>query len=185
MIEQNQHQAKSRVGSARFQDRLRDLSELLMGFVRLHEELIEIIQRKLLAMRKSDLDAIQECVDREGELTRKISDREGLRKRLMALICCDLGIGEEESATMPLSQLANHVDHKSSLKLRVAGDRLSAILREIAKVNIVITLFGRRMLEHYRDVFAQITQGLNESPVYARTARQAGTFEGQVFEATA
>ena len=212
MIERNQQRAKSRVSpagvgnsagapesigtssarnssesqtAARFQGRLRDLSELLMGFVRLHEELIEIVQRKLLAMRKSDLDAIQECVVRDGELTRTISDREGLRKRLMVLIGCDLGIGEEDSATMPLSRLATHVDEKSSLKFRVAGDRLSAILKEIAKVNLVITLFGRRMLEHYSDVFAQITQGLNESPVYARTARQMGMVEAQVFEATA
>ena len=191
MVERNQSRRAGTRNSpeskttARFQDRLRDLSELLMGFVRLHEELIEIVQRKLLAMRKSDLAAIQECVVREGELTRKISDREGLRKRLMVLIGCDLGIGEEESSTMPLSRLASHLDEKSNLKLRVAGDRLSAILKEIAKVNFVITLFGRRMLEHYRDVFAQITQGLNESPVYARTATQTGMVEGQVFEATA
>ena len=87
MVERNQsRRAGTRNSSeskttARFQDRLRDLSELLMGFVRLHEELIQIIQRKLLAMRKSDLAAIQECVVREGELTRKIIDREGLRKR--------------------------------------------------------------------------------------------------------
>ena len=62
------------------------MNQLLVDLLRLYEELVDVVQRKLLAMRKSDVPAMQECMTAENELTEKIQGREGLRRRLMIMI---------------------------------------------------------------------------------------------------
>ncbi len=180
-----------REDAARFQDRqrnrqrnrLRDLDNLLNDEVRLHEELLEVLQRKLVAMRQNGVATIHECVAREGELASRIADREGLRRRLMVLIGRDLGIDEEEAQRLSIRRLASHVDEQQKLKLLVAGERLSALLKEIAKVNAVVGEFAGRMLEHYRAVFGQITQGIVQPPVYARGGDRPQSVAPQVIDA--
>ncbi len=168
---------------AQFRNRLRDLENLLNDLVGSHEELLELLQRKLVAMRQNGVDTIHECVAREGELVSRIADRESLRRRLMVLIGCDLGIDEEEAARLSIRRLASRVDEQQKLKLLVAGERLSALLKEIAKVNAVVGEFAGRMLEHYRAVFGQITQGIVQPPVYARGGDRPQSVEAQVIDA--
>ncbi len=173
----------SREEAARFRDRLRDLENLLNELTGLHEELLEVLQRKLVAMRQNGVDTIHECVAREGELASRIADREGLRRRLMVLIGRDLGINEDEAQRLSIRRLASRVDEQQKLKLLVAGERLSALLKEIAKVNAVVGEFAGRMLEHYRAVFGQITQGIVQPPVYARGGDQPQSVAAQVIDA--
>ncbi len=176
-----------REDAARFQDRqrnrLRDLDNLLSDLVRLHEELLEVLQRKLVAMRQNGVDTIHECVAREGALASRIADRDGLRRRLVVLIGRDLGIDEVEARGLSIRRLASRVNEKQKLKLLVAGERLSALLKEIAKVNAVVGEFAGRMLEHYRAVFGQITQGIVQPPVYARGGDLPPSVEAQVIDA--
>ncbi len=172
-----------REDSARFQNRLRDLDNLLNELTGLHEQLLEVLQRKLVAMRQNGVDTIHECVAREGELASRITDREGLRRRLTVLIGRDLGIDENEARSLSIRRLASRVDERQKLKLLVAGERLSALLKEIAKVNAVVGEFAGRMLEHYRAVFGQITQGIVQPPVYARDRDRAQPVEAQVIDA--
>ena len=180
-----------REDAARFQDRqrnrqrnrLRDLDNLLNDLVCLHEDLLEVLQRKLVAMRQNGVETIHECVAREGELAGRITDREGLRRRLVVLIGRDLGIDEDEARRLSIRQLASRVDEQQKLKLLVAGERLSALLKEIAKVNAVVGEFAGRMLEHYRAVFGQITQGIMQPPVYARGGDRPPSVAAQVIDA--
>ena len=169
--------------AARFRNRLRDLDRLLNELTGLHEELLDVLQRKLVAMRQNGVDTIHECVAREGELAARIADREGLRRRLMVMIGHDLGIDEEEARGLSIRRLASRVDEKQKLKLLVAGERLSALLKEIAKVNAVVGEFAGRMLEHYRAVFGQITQGIVQPPVYARDGERPLSVAAQVIDA--
>ncbi len=169
--------------SDQLRNRLRDLGTLLNELTGLHEVLLEVLQRKLVAMRQNGVDAIHECVAREGELASRIADREGLRRRLMVLIGRDLGIDEDEAQRLSIRRLASRVDEQQKLKLLVAGERLSALLKEIAKVNAVVGEFAGRMLEHYRAVFGQITQGIVQPPVYARGADRPRTVAAQVIDA--
>ncbi len=172
-----------REDAARFQNRLRDLDNLLNEVTGLHEELLEVLQRKLVAMRQNGVDTIHECVAREGELASRIADREGLRRRLMVLIGRDLGVDEDEARRLSIRRLASRVDEQQKLKLLVAGERLTALLKEIAKVNAVVGDFAGRMLEHYRAVFGQITQGIVQPPVYARGGDRPQSVAAQVIDA--
>ncbi|MCH8853050.1 MAG: flagellar export chaperone FlgN [Planctomycetes bacterium] len=173
----------SREDAAQFQNRLRDLDNLLNELTGLHEELLDVLQRKLVAMRQNGVDAIHECVAREGELAGRIADREGLRRRLMVMIGRDLGIDKEEARGLSIRRLASRVDEKQKSKLLVAGERLSAVLKEIAKVNAVVGEFAGRMLEHYRAVFGQITQSIVQPPVYARDGERPQSVAAQVIDA--
>ncbi|MCH8913391.1 MAG: flagellar export chaperone FlgN [Planctomycetes bacterium] len=169
--------------SARFKNRLRDLDNLLNELTGLHEKLLEVLQRKLVAMRQNSVDTIHECVAREGELAGRIADREGLRRRLIVLIGRDLGINEDEARRLSIRRLASRVDEQQKMKLLVAGERLSALLKEIAKVNAVVGEFAGRMLEHYRAVFGQITQDIVQPPVYARDGDRPPSAAAQVIDA--
>ncbi len=180
--------AKSGDGSdksaSRFADRVRDLEHLLTELVGLYETQLEVLQRKLAAMRGSDVQTIQACVAREGELVKTISSREGLRRRLMVLIGQDLGWNENESRNMTISRLTQHIDGKRKLGLLVQARRLSGLLKDVSGVNEAASLFAGRMLEHYRYIFGQITQGIADSPVYVPEGNQPHEVAAQVFDAT-
>ena len=171
-------------GASRFADRARDLEHLLTELVHLYESQLEVLQRKLTAMRGSDVQTIQECVAREGELVKTISNREGLRRRLMVLIGQDLGWNEDESRNMTISRLTQHVDGKSKLGLLVQARRLSGLLKDVSGVNEAASMFAGKMLDHYRYIFGQITQGIAESPVYLPGGNKPHEVAAQVFDAT-
>ena len=171
-------------GTTLFQDRVRDLDRLLDELVRLHQNLLDALQRKLASMRKNDIDAIHDCVACEGALTERIADREGLRARLTVLIGQDLGVDEEQARRLTISGLADRLHGGSELKLRVTGERLCGVVKELAKVNKVIAGFAGRMLEHHRHIFGQITTGLAESPVYLADGGASREVAARVFDAT-
>lgn len=173
-----------RESASRFADRVRDLEHLLTELVHLYESQLEVLQRKLTAMRGSEVQTIQECVAREGELVKTISNREGLRRRLMVLIGQDLGWSEDESRNMTISRLTQHVDGKRKLGLLVQARRLSGLLKDVSGVNEAASMFAGRMLEHYRYIFGQITQGITESAVYVPDGNQPHEVGAQVFDAT-
>lgn len=174
-----------REGALLLADRIRDLEHLLTELVGLYESQLEVLQRKLAAMRCSDVQTIQSCVAREGELVKTISSREGLRRRLMVLIGQDLGWNENESRNMTISRLTQHVEGKRKLGLLVQARRLAGLLKDVSSVNEVASLFAGRMLEHYRYIFGQITQGIADSPVYVPEGDQPHEVGAQVFDATA
>ena len=171
-------------GASHFADRVRDMEHLLTELVHLYESQLEVLQRKLTAMRGSDVQTIQECVAREGELVKTISNREGLRRRLMVLIGQDLGWDEDESRNMTISRLTQHVDGKSKLGLLVQARRLAGLLKDVSGVNEAASMFAGKMLEHYRYIFGQITQGIAESAVYVPDGNQPREVAAQVFDAT-
>ncbi len=173
-----------RRGTTLFQDRVRDLDRLLDELVRLHENLLDVLQRKLASMRKNDIDAIHDCVACEGALTERIAEREGLRARLTVLIGQDLGVDEEQARRWTISGLADRLHGGIELKLRVTGERLCGVVKELAKVNKVIAGFAGRMLEHHRHIFGQITTGLTESPVYLADGGASREVAARVFDAT-
>ncbi len=173
-----------RESATRVEDRVRDLEHLLTELVQLYESQLEVLQRKLTAMRGSAVQTIHECVAREGELAKTISSREGLRRRLMVLIGQDLGWNEDESRNMTISRLTQHVDGKRKLGLLVQARRLSGLLKEVAGVNGAVSMFAGKMLEHYRYIFGQITQGITESAVYVQQGDQPHEVAAQVFDAT-
>jgi len=169
---------------ARFQERLRDLLRLLTEMLRLHESLMAVTHRKLIAMRQCHIQGMQECVRQEAELTTTIRQREVQRRRLMAAIGADLGLGRTESQAMSINQLAIRLDERKGLKLRAMAKQLAAVLTEISKINAAVTMFAREMLDHYRSVFSEITKGFAAAPVYVPGGRRSFDVSAQVLDTT-
>ncbi len=170
--------------SSRLRDRLRDLHRLLTEMAHLQEDLLEVLQRKLLAMRTSDVNEIQACVLAEGDLAECLNQRDGLRKQLTGLIVQDLGLDEQQSDTMTIGRLASYLERPQRTRLEAVAARISPLLTEIAKVNRVVTMFAGDMLEHYQLVFGEMTAGLTNSPVYSLQGRGPVGATAQVFDAT-
>ena len=168
----------------KFQGRVQDLLDLLVEMLPLHDSLVETAQRKLQAMRRCDLQQMEDCLRREATLTATIRDRETARRRLMEAIGADLGLSRVESQAMSVSQLAVRLDENRSLKLRAMARQLAAVLEEIARVNRAVTLFAREMLDHYRFVFNEVTKGFAEAPVYVSSGRPALQVQARVFDMT-
>lgn len=170
--------------STKFVARLRDLEHLFGELLALNSAMLEVVQRKLVAMQRSETQAIQQCVAREGELAAAIREREGLRRRLMVLIGQDLGLGEPEALKLSISGLVGRIDQGSGVRLRARGEELSGVLAQIAKVNALVATFARTMLDHYRAIFAILTASCVERPVYARFGVPTPAATARVFDTT-
>lgn len=168
----------------RVHDRLRDFNVLLTDLLRLHEELVVVIQKKLVVMRQSEVNNIYECLRAEEDLVRRIHDKEHLRRRLVALIAEDLGITDAMGGEVSAATLIKHLAPPTKLRTAALAGQLSHIMREVAKVNGVVARFAREMLQHYRGIFQQVTESINEISTYALGGQVQSNVRAQVVDAT-
>ncbi len=169
--------------AGRFEDRIRDLIRLMAELLHLHEDLLGVVQRKLLAMRKSDVELMQTCTAGEIDLTGRIRERDGLRKQILVLIAKDLNRPTTRQKEMTVSELLKHVSESEGNKMRALAGQLSFIMGETAKVNTVVQLFAQQMLDHYREIFERVTRGVVESPTYVVGGRPRGVLRAHVVDA--
>ena len=145
--------------------RLRELTVLLGEMRRLHEELLGAARGKLEAMRAAAPEVIQQ------EAADAITEREGLRAALMERIGDELDVEPARARRLTLGQLADRVPEPRRGQLHVLGQGLRELAGEIGRVNRIGALVGREMLNHFRELYATMTEGVISREVYDRTGR--------------
>ena len=151
--------------------RLRELTVLLGEMRRLHEELLGAARGKLEAMRAAAPEVIQQEAARERALADAITEREGLRAALMERIGDELDVEPARARRLTLGQLADRVPEPRRGQLHVLGQGLRELAGEIGRVNRIGALVGREMLNHFRELYATMTEGVISREVYDRTGR--------------
>lgn len=149
----------------------------------LHDELCMVVKRKLDALRRADVDAIQSATAREDFLARRIHECDGMRKQVMELIATSMGVARSHAREMTVSELADRVGEPASSRLVVLAAALRDRIRETAEANRVAALITQEMLKHFRHVYDVMATANQQPGVYTRSGSAAPRRAVSVFEA--
>jgi hypothetical protein len=141
-----------------------ELAQQLDRLESLHRRLLEIINRKIEAMRRSDIDEIRACLDPEAALVQQIAEQEGRRKRMVGQMGQQLGLSPSRARTVNLRRLADRLPPEQRPPLLHATDRLRTAVAKVAERNRVAGVIAREILRHFRHVFSAMTSGGGPGP---------------------
>ena len=158
------------------------LEALLAELVELHQSLLETVQAKLAAMRKSDAEGMTACATREGELIGRIHACESRRRQAMIEIGRGLGLDSRQAAALPLSALMPRLEPEQARRLDVIRKQLLMCVGELGKVNELCRMLAERMISCHRALFEQATR-TEPAPVYAPGGPPRVAVTAQVLDA--
>ena len=162
--------------------RFRDLLRLLTELQRLHERLAKLGQAKLDAIRRADIHAMREVSSDEREVTRRIQQREGLRRQLMDAIGESLGLPAGAARALPLSQLSARVSAPQRAALEETAGKLRDTIRCVARVNRVIGAASRAVAGHLGHVLGSVSPVRPETGGYHADGAPSVGAETRIFE---
>lgn len=133
-----------------------DLCKLMAALEGLHGELAVLVERKIEAMRRADVEGLTELGAREVALTQRLREQDGARRQVLERIGKELGQNAARSRTLTVSQLTTHLDEPQCGLLMDAARKLRAAVFKSARVNRLAGVIARDVLEHMRWVFASV-----------------------------
>ena len=160
----------------------KSLVELLGHMVELQGELATLMRSKLDAIKRADSERMQSTTAGEMQITRQLTEREGLRRQITGRIVEGLGIDVDRPKQIKLTELAEFFPEPRRSQLLVAAAGLRDRLGEIERMRVTTTLITREMLKHLQEVFSVITAGHGAVDGYSRTGQHQRSGSANVFE---
>jgi len=163
--------------------RVRDLVRLLDQMRSLYEQMFDVIDEKLAAMRRSDVEAVAVASGKERVLADRLCEREGLRKQLMDAVGSQVGFPGKSGRRLTVSQLANRLGDHDKINLTDAAGRLRAAVAKVSQANRVAGVVAREVVNHLRWVFSAVRPS-GERPVgYSKAGVVVSRQSGPLFDA--
>lgn len=133
-----------------------ELVTLMGGLEGLYGELTQLLESKVNAMRRADVEGMSQLGAKEIALTQRMRDRDALRKQVLERIGKSIGLNSARSRTLTVSQLTAHLDEPKRATLMEAAKRLRTAVFRAARVGRLAGAVARDVLEHMRWVFASV-----------------------------
>ncbi len=143
----------------RLSRRLADMATLLGQIREQYDELFSVLDAKIAAMRKADWNALAAFNERGKAISRRIAERDGLRRQLLDAIGLDLGMAPRTGRTLNMTQLIERIPSKYqhvAPGLRAAAESLLPALTKAAQANRVAGYIARGVVDHLRWVFEAV-----------------------------
>jgi|GEM_PF-1066997 len=163
--------------------KVRDLVRLLDQMRSLYAQMFAVIDEKLMAMRRSDVDAMAHAAAKERVLADRLSEREGFRKQLMDAVGDEIGLTGRSGRRLTVSQLANRLEDHHRAGLLAAADRLRKEVSKVAQANRVAGVVAREVVNHLQWVFAAVRPGEEEPSEYSKSGAVVSRSAGPLFDA--
>lgn len=176
-------QATRSTGRIERRSRVSDLVRLLDQVRSLYEQLFSLIDAKLDAMRRCDIDAMRVCNDRENALAKRLEEREGLRRQLVDAIGEELGLPSRAARLLTITQIANRLPQAQRTRLMESVGRLRQSVAKVSQANRVSGAVTRGIVDHLRWVFAAVRGGEEAPAGYSRGGAVVSHASGPLFDA--
>lgn len=135
---------------------IQELVTLMSGLETMYGELTQLLEAKVEAMRRADVEGMSQLGAKEIALTQRMHERDTLRKQVLERIGKSIGLNNARSRTLTVSQLTTHLDEPQRATLMDAAKRLRTAVFRSARVNRLAGAVARDVLEHMRWVFASV-----------------------------
>jgi hypothetical protein len=149
------------------QTRIGELVNLLGQLRDLYMDMQNILNGKLDAMRRADSDKLNELVGHERGLVERIRERDGLRKRLVAMVCGEIGLGHDVAATITLTELASRIKEPRRGHLMSLSQSLKEVVTKVGETNRVIATVSDVMLKHFGKVHEAMIMSSEDPGLYS------------------
>jgi len=133
-----------------------DLIKLMTGLEALHGDLTVLVERKIDAMRRADVEGLTELGAKEVALTQRLRERDAMRRQVLERIGKELGQTPARARTLTVTQLTAHLDAAQCAQLMDAARKLRAAVFKSARVSRLAGAIARDVLDHMRWVFASV-----------------------------
>lgn len=149
-----------------------NLVQCLSALREAYEELLTVVNGKLAATKKADVEAINSCAAREQFLVERVTQVENVRRKILTQLQQQLGMDASNPTT--ISALAEHVDEPDRSRLLVLAAALRRLIEEVNRVNEVAALVTHELSKHLKHVFDVMAAPAMDGAVYGpRGGRQA------------
>ena len=132
---------------------LRELIRTLDGLRSLHQQLREVLETKIAAMRAADVSALESASKDELDLLPLLREKEVLRAGLMQTLAREFGLPAKQARNVRVSQLAEFVPGIERELLLKSSARLQEVLARSAQVNRLAASIARHVTDHMKFVF--------------------------------
>ncbi len=168
--------------SGKTHKRIDDLIRLIKEMNTLHRELAAVVEVKLAAMKKADMDGMRVQASREHDLVGRISEREGFRRQIMEAIGGAMGITAKTARVMTVSQLAKRVGGKDGpVLLRVASELKESMAR-VARINRLAGAISLNVLGHLQAVFGAVASCGTKQVGYSGSGKMVNVRDRRLIE---
>lgn len=147
--------------------RLGDLVRLLGSFEEIHGRLGVLLESKIDAMRRADVEAMGELEHRERTIVEQLKERDGLRRQLMDAIGVELGLPAKAGRTLNLTQLGLRIPEPERAALIEAGDSLRNTVMRIRQMERVASMVSREVSNHLQWVLSAVRPRDEHPNVYS------------------
>ncbi|MFQ5592073.1 MAG: flagellar export chaperone FlgN [Phycisphaerae bacterium] len=163
--------------------RWRDLLELLTRLQQMHVDLSVLIDRKVDAMRRNDLDTLRDTLAQEAVLVHAIQEREGMRRQLLDTIGEKMGWPAQTARALSMSQLASRIARSQRERLLAVGKKLREAVSRVARANRLAGCVAREINDHLRWVFASVKPYQSEPAGYTGAGKPLACSELTILDA--
>lgn len=148
--------------------RIRALVTLLDRITDDHRSLTEIIDQKIEAMRRADVNGLVGLLNNEHALAAAITEKEGLRAQLVDTIARGYGISSAAARRMKITQIAQRFGGARCDELIAAADRTRYWVTVVVRKNHQARQIARGVVGHMRYVLAAMAGGEVTDENYTR-----------------
>lgn len=163
--------------------RIRDLLTLLGRLEQLHDGLAASVKAKVDAIRRADMQALQQREEQERKSVEQIQQAEGLRRQLMDVIGEQLGLPPRAARAMSVSQLVLRVPKEQRQAILDATQSLRAAVSRVSEANRVAGIVARELADHLNRVFTAVRPSRERGTGYTGEGVPVARKENRIFEA--
>lgn len=162
--------------------RIDDLIRVLGDLARLHTELLAVVQEKVTAMKRAEIDRMRDLGLAEQQLAARIEQREGLRRQLADKVAEQLGLGARGGRKLTASALAERLPTPHQDKFRAAANALREAVTQVSRVNHTASRIAQGVLTHYRAIFSALATPAGPAARYGVHGRTESPRSARIFE---
>jgi hypothetical protein len=147
--------------------RIRAMVSLLQELAAAHEELLQVVEGKIEALRRADAEGVKATSRQEDALVERINDRESLRRQLAENIVRGYGVAAAVARRLSAAQLAERIGGAEAELITTTADRLKGLMGQIDRRNQVARTIAQGVLGHLQHVFQAMTEADGEFAGYS------------------
>lgn len=162
----------------------RCLCEALDGLIGVQDRLHEVMQTKLDAMRRCDVDGMIAAGRDEQRLASEASALDARRLEIVGQMLPPLGLARHAAArAISIRMLAARAPKPVADRLTATAKTLRERMLKVAEANRVVELVSREMLGHFRSMFSAMVQDDEEPQTYSPRGGADRAVGARVFDA--
>jgi hypothetical protein len=136
--------------------RLGDVLKLFDAMRRLYEQLVGLIQSKIDAMRRADVETMRQLTEQEQSVVTRLHEREGFCRQLLDALGEEIGLPPRAGRALSVSQLASHLPPSEQTGLLHASSRLREVVFKATRANRVAGVVSRELLNHAKWILGSV-----------------------------